>query len=84
MAQAPASRDGSAGSAVNDLTQAWKWLTKCSGAETQFRRFIDEKLPQSAESSGELHLLLRRYGPILLTMIKNVLIAGISFATLCQ
>jgi hypothetical protein len=41
-------------------------------------------LPQSGESGGELHLMLRRYGAILLTMIKSVLIAGISFATLCQ
>lgn len=65
-------------------SQAWKRLTKCLGRFTQIRPFIDEKLPQSAESSGELHLLLRRYGPILLTMIKIVLIAGISFATLCQ
>jgi hypothetical protein len=57
---------------------------KCLGPETQFCLLVDEKLPQSAEFSGELHLLLRRYGSILLTMIKNVLIAGISFATLCQ
>lgn len=54
------------------------------GSATQFCQFIDEKLPQSAKFSGELHLLLRRYGAILLTMIKIVLIAGISFATLCQ
>jgi len=54
------------------------------GSETQFRQLIAEKLPQLTESGGEFHLLLRRYGAILLTMIKNVLIAGISFATLCQ
>lgn len=57
---------------------------KCSGSTTQLCPFIDEKLPQLAEFSGELYLLLRRYAAILLTMIKNVLIAGISFATLCQ
>lgn len=66
------------------VSQAWKWLTKCLGCFTQFGRFVDEKLPQSAKFGGELHLLLRRYGAILLTMIKIVLIAGISFATLCQ
>jgi hypothetical protein len=65
-------------------TQAWKWLTKCLGRFTQFCPFIDEKLPQSTKFGGELHLLLRLYGAILLTMIKIVLIAGISFATLCQ
>jgi hypothetical protein len=54
------------------------------GCLTQICLFIDEKLPQSTESGGELHLLLRRYGAILLTMIKIVLIAGISFAALCQ
>jgi hypothetical protein len=54
------------------------------GFWTQFRPLIDEKLPQSGEFGGELHLLLRRYAAILLTMIKNVLIAGISFASLCQ
>jgi hypothetical protein len=84
MAQAPASRDGRRSGGQVPLTQAWKWLTKCLGDLTQIRRFIDEKLPQSTESGGELHLVLRRYGAILLTMIKNVLIAGISFATLCQ
>jgi hypothetical protein len=66
------------------LTQAWKWLTKCWHRFTQIRPFIDEKLPQSAKFRGEFHLGLRRYGAILLTMIKIVLIAGISFATLCQ
>jgi hypothetical protein len=66
------------------LTQPRKWLTNCLGRFTQIRLFIDEKLPQSTEFRGELHLLLRRYGAILLTMIKIVLIAGISFATLCQ
>ncbi|MGY4416390.1 hypothetical protein ACVWW4_008126 [Bradyrhizobium sp. LB7.1] len=75
----------SAGSAVRfPSTEAWKWLTKCSGCFAQIRLFIDEKLPQSGESGGEFHVLLRRYGAILLTMIKNVLIAAISFATLCQ
>jgi hypothetical protein len=54
------------------------------GIFTQIRPLIDEKLPQSGEFGGELHLLLRRYIAILLTMIKIVLIAGISFATLCQ
>jgi hypothetical protein len=54
------------------------------GRFTQIRPFVDEKLPQSAEFGGKLHLLLRRYGSILLTMIKIVLMAGISFATLCQ
>lgn len=57
---------------------------KCLGSETQLCLLIDEKLPQSTEFGGELYLLLRRYGAMLLTMIKNVLIAGISFATLCQ
>ena len=66
------------------LIKAWKWLTKCLGGFTQFRPSIDEKLPQSGEFGGELHLLLRRYNAILLTMIKIVLIAGISFASLCQ
>ena len=51
---------------------------------TQFRPHIDEKLPQSTEFRGEFHLLLRPYGPILLTMIKIVLIAAISLAALCQ
>jgi hypothetical protein len=51
---------------------------------TQFRRRLDEMLPQSAEFRGEFHLLLRSYGTMLLTMIKNVLIPGISFAPLCQ
>jgi hypothetical protein len=75
----------SAGPAVSfGLTQAWKWLTKRLGGFTQFRRFIDEKLPQSNGFGGEFHLRLRRYAAILLTMIKIVLIAGISFATLCQ
>ncbi|WP_369722622.1 hypothetical protein AB8Z38_00785 [Bradyrhizobium sp. LLZ17] len=75
----------SAGPAVSfGLTQAWKWLTKRWGGFTQFRRFIDEKLPQSGEFGGKFHSGLRRYGPILLTMIKIVLIAAISFATLCQ
>ena len=83
MAQAPASRDGPPVRRFAP-TEAWKWLTKCLGRFTQICPFIDEKLPQSGESGGEFHLLLRRYGAILLTMIKNVLIAGISFATLCQ
>jgi hypothetical protein len=65
-------------------TEAWKWLTNCWRRFAQFRRFIDEKLPQSIGFGGEFHLRLRRYGAILLTMIKIVLIAGISFATLCQ
>jgi hypothetical protein len=51
---------------------------------TQIRPFIDEKLPQSAKVDGEIHVELRRYGAFLLTMIKIVLIAAISFATLCQ
>jgi hypothetical protein len=51
---------------------------------TQIRPLVDGKLPQSTEFGGELYLLLRRYGAMLLTMIKIVLIAGISFATLCQ
>lgn len=57
---------------------------KCLGRFTQIRPFIDEKLPQSAKFGGEFHLGRRCYGVILLTMIKIVLIAGISFATLCQ
>jgi len=84
MAQAPASRRFRQFGGAVPPTQAWKWLTKCSGRFAQICLFIDEKLPQSGESGGELHLLLRPYGAILLTMIKNVLIAGISFATLCQ
>ncbi len=56
------------------------WL----GAATQFRRFIDQILPQSLKFRGELHLLLRSYGVFLLTMIKIVLIATISFAPLSQ
>ncbi|WP_157158676.1 hypothetical protein [Bradyrhizobium sp. WSM1253] len=84
MAQAPASRDVRRSGGQVPSTQAWKWLTKCSGRFAQICLLIDEKLPQSGESSGELHLLIRPYGAILLTMIKNVLIAGISFATLCQ
>jgi hypothetical protein len=84
MAQAPASRDVRRSGGQVPSIQAWKWLTKCSGRFAQICLFIDEKLPQSGESGGELHLLLRRYGAILLTMIKIVLIAGISFATLCQ
>jgi hypothetical protein len=83
MAQAPASRDGPPVRRFRP-TEAWKWLTKCLGGFTQIRPFLDEKLPQSGESGGEIHLGLRCYGPFLLTMIKNVLIAGISFATLCQ
>jgi hypothetical protein len=51
---------------------------------TQIRPLIDEKLPQSAKFGGEIHVGLRRYGLFLLTMIKIVLIAAISFATLCQ
>jgi hypothetical protein len=54
------------------------------GYFARFRLFIDEKSPQLVEFGGEFHLLLRSYGPILLTMIKIVLIAGISFAALCQ
>jgi hypothetical protein len=84
MAQAPASRDVRRSGGQVPSIQAWKWLTKCSGRFAQICLFIDEKLPQSGESGGELHLLLRRYGAILLTMIKIVLIADISFATLCQ
>ncbi|MCK1332098.1 MULTISPECIES: hypothetical protein [unclassified Bradyrhizobium] len=84
MAQAPASRDVRRSGGQVPSTQAWKWLTKCSGRFAQICLLIDEKLPQSGESGGEFHLLLRRYGTILLTMIKIVLIAGISFATLCQ
>ncbi|MEY9395551.1 hypothetical protein ABIF66_006234 [Bradyrhizobium japonicum] len=84
MAQAPASRDVRRSGGQVPPTEAWKWLTKCLGRFTQIRPFIDEKLPQSGESGGEFHLLLRRYGAILLTMIKIVLIPGISFATLCQ
>ncbi|MCK1295129.1 hypothetical protein [Bradyrhizobium sp. 30] len=84
MAQAPASRDVRRSGGQVPSTQAWKWLTKCSGRFAQICLLIDEKLPQFGESGGELHLLLRRYGTILLTMIKIVLIAGISFATLCQ
>jgi hypothetical protein len=66
------------------LTEAWKWLTKCLSRFTQIRPFIDEKLPQSAKVDREIHVELRRYGAFLLTMIKIVLIAAISFATLCQ
>jgi hypothetical protein len=84
MAQAPASRDVRRFGGQVPSTEAWKWLTKCSGSFAQIRLFIDEKLPQSGESGGEFHVLLRRYGAMLLTMIKNVLIAAISFATLCQ
>jgi hypothetical protein len=84
MAQAPASRDVRRFGGQVPCTEAWKWLTKCSAYFAQICLFIDEKLPQSRQSSGEFHVLLRRYGVILLTMIKNVLIAGISFATLCQ
>lgn len=83
MAQAPASRDGPPVRRFA-ATQAWKWLTKRSSRFTQIRPFIDEKLPQSTKFRGEFHLGLRCYGAILLTMIKIVLIAGISFATLCQ
>jgi hypothetical protein len=54
------------------------------GRFTQIRPFIDEKLPQLAKFGGEIHVELRRYGVFLLTMIKIVLIAAISFATLCQ
>jgi hypothetical protein len=54
------------------------------GRFTQICPFIDEKLPQLAEFGGEFHVRLRRYGVFLLTMIKIVLIAAISFATLCQ
>jgi hypothetical protein len=84
MAQAPASRDVRRSGGQVPSTQARKWLTKCSGTFAQICLFIDEKLPQSGESGEEFHVLLRRYGAILLTMIKNVLIAAISFATLCQ
>lgn len=83
MAQAPASRDGPPVRRFAP-TEAWKWLTKCLGRFTQIRPFIDEKLPQSAKFGGEFHLGLRCYGAILLTMIKIVLMVGISFATLCQ
>jgi hypothetical protein len=51
---------------------------------TQIRPMIDEKSPQSAKFRGKFHLLLRSYRPILLTLIKIVLIAAISFAALCQ
>ncbi len=54
------------------------------GAATQFCRFIDQIPPQSGEFHGELHSLLRSYGAFLLTMIKIVLIATISFALLNQ
>ena len=84
MAQAPGITRQPPVPAVRFLTQACKWLTKCLRHLTQIHRFIDNKLPQSRGFGGELHLLLRRYAAILLTMIKNVLIAGISFATLCQ
>jgi len=83
MAQAPASRDGPPVRRFRP-TEARKWLTKCFSCFAQIRLHIDEKLPQSAEFGGEFHLGLRRYAAILLTMIKIVLIAGISFATLCQ
>lgn len=83
MTQAPASSDGPPVRRFAP-TEAWKWLTKCLGRFTQICPLIDEKLPQSAKFGGEFHLGLRCYGAILLTMIKIVLIAGISFATLCQ
>jgi hypothetical protein len=83
MAQAPASRDGPPVRRFAP-TEAWKWLTKCLSCFTQIRPLIDEKLPQSAKFGGEIHVGLRRYGLFLLTMIKIVLIAAISFATLCQ
>jgi len=83
MAQAPASRDGPPVRRFAP-TEARKWLTKCLGRFTQICPFIDEKLPQLAEFGGEFHVRLRRYGVFLLTMIKIVLIAAISFATLCQ
>ena len=51
---------------------------------TQFRPLIDEILPQFHKFRGKSHLLLRSYGAILLTMIKIVLIAAISFATPSQ
>jgi hypothetical protein len=82
MVHAPASRADPA--ARFGPTQAWKWLIKRMSRLTQFRRFLGEKLPQLSKFGGEFHLLLRRYGAILLTMIKIVLITGISFTTLCQ
>ena len=83
MAQVPASRDSPPARRLAP-TQAWKWLTKCLGRFTQICPFIDEKLPQLAKFGGEIHVELRRYGVFLLTMINIVLIATISFATLCQ
>jgi hypothetical protein len=37
------------------FTQAWKWLTKGLRPFAQNCRFVDEKLPQLAESGGEFH-----------------------------
>ena len=85
MAQAPAfNATRPSGGEASGLTQPRKWLMERCGGFTQFGQFIDEKSPQLVEFGGEFHLLLRSYGPILLTMIKIVLIAGISFAALCQ
>jgi len=72
------------GGEASGLTQPWEWLTERFDRFTQFGQFIDEKSPQFIEFGGEIHLLLRSYAAILLTMIKIVLIAGISFEALCQ
>ena len=50
----------------------------------QVRLVFGEQSPQSAGRNGNFVHPVRRYAALLLTMIKIVLIATISFAPLCQ
>jgi hypothetical protein len=65
-------------------SQSWKWLTERLAYLPQVCLVFDEELPQLAASSENFEDSLRCYGALLLTMIKIVLIATISFASPSQ
>jgi hypothetical protein len=48
------------------------------------RRYFDQELPQFPKDYGEVRGFLSRYGEMLLTMIKIVLIGAIPFGSFNQ
>jgi hypothetical protein len=65
-------------------SQSWKWLMEPFGHAPQVGLVFGEESPQSPKSKREICGPVRLYRIVLLTMIKIVLIAGISFAPPCQ
>jgi hypothetical protein len=66
------------------VSQSWKGLTEPSAFLPQVRLVFGKKPPRLVGPEREVPGTRKPYGALLLTMIKIVLIAAISFASPCQ